>query len=44
MLTKNEAQEKIEDAIWAAREAGMTEKEIQEEVEFALNDYEEDMS
>lgn len=41
MLTKIEAQAKIEDAIWAAREAGMTEKEIQEEVEFALKDFED---
>lgn len=42
MLTKNEAQAKIEDAIWAALEAGLTQKEIQEEVEYTLKNYEDE--
>jgi hypothetical protein len=33
---------RLEDAIYRALEEGMTQKEIQEEVEYALRNYEED--
>lgn len=44
MITKEQARENLEDAICRALEAGMTEREVQEEVEFTLNNFEEDIS
>jgi hypothetical protein len=42
MITKDLAREKLDDAIWEALEAGMTQKEITEEVEYTLKNYEDE--
>lgn len=44
MDNKEQARENLEDAIYRALEVGMTQREVQEEVEYALKSYEEDMS
>jgi N-acetylglucosamine kinase-like BadF-type ATPase len=41
-LVKETARERLEDAIYRALEAGLTEKEITEEVEYTLKNYEDE--
>lgn len=44
MDNKEQARENLEDAIYRALEAGMTQREVQEEVEYTLNNFEEDLN
>ena len=41
MTVKEQARERLEDTVHRAIEAGMTDREITEEVEYALRDHEQ---
>lgn len=41
-INKDQAREELEDAIYRALEAGVTQQEVQEDVEYTLKNYEDE--